>query len=174
MSDFRETERGKARITDSSDAETFLIDEIGESERLLPPGTLILDQYRVIECIGSGGMGYVYKCEEITVGRVVAVKMLQINASADSLRRFQTEGKAIAKLEHPNTVKLFSFQITPERVPILVLEYVSGISLSELLSRDGALGLQRALKLAGQICDALSAAHRVGVIHRDLKPSNIM
>jgi choice-of-anchor C domain-containing protein len=140
----------------------------------LQPGDLIAGTYKILEFIGSGGMSDVYKCEDLSIGRIVAVKTLQTGYSADSLRRFQTEGKAIAKLEHPNILKLYGLQVTSESLPVLVMEYVPGCTLASLLSRKEGLPVQRALRIASQIAEGLIAAEEEGIVHRDLKPSNIM
>lgn len=147
---------------------------LGSVPDRLQPGDLLGNSFKVISFIGAGGMSNVYKCEDLSLGRIVAVKTLQAEHSADTLRRFQTEGKAIAKLEHPNILKLHGLQVTPEGLPILVMEFVPGSTLDTLLSEKGAIPTQRSLRIAAQIGEALKAAEKEGVIHRDLKPSNIM
>ena len=140
----------------------------------LQPGDIIADWYKVVAFIGSGGMSNVYKCEDLSLNRIIAVKTLQSGGGSDSVRRFQTEGRAIAKLEHPNIVKLYGLVLTRESLPLLLMEFVSGVTLAKLLQNNKALPVQRALRIAGQIIEALEAAEKEGVIHRDLKPSNIM
>ncbi len=140
----------------------------------LQPGDMIADWYRVLAFIGCGGMSNVYKCEDLSLNRIIAVKTLQAGVGADSTRRFQTEGKAIARLEHPNIVKLYGLILTRESLPVLLMEFVPGVTLAKLLENKKALPVHRALRIAGQIIEALKAAEKEGIVHRDLKPSNIM
>jgi serine/threonine-protein kinase len=86
---------------------------------------MIGDTFKVLSFIGAGGMSNVYKCEDLSIGRIIAVKTLQAGFSKEALRRFQTEGKAIAKLEHPNVLKLYGLQVLPDGLPILVMEFVT-------------------------------------------------
>jgi choice-of-anchor C domain-containing protein len=140
----------------------------------LRPGTIIANNFKVLSFIGAGGMSDVYKCEDLSIGRIIAVKTLQAGFSQDALRRFQTEGKAIAKLEHPNILKLYGLQITPDGLPILLMEFVPGITLARLLEGKQAFTVQRSMRIGGQIGEALKSAENEGIVHRDLKPSNIM
>ena len=141
---------------------------------LVQPGNYIADNLRVIGFLGSGGMSDVYKCHDETLSRDVAVKTLRAGYSEETLRRLQIEGRAVAGLEHPNIVRLYGLRIGANSVPILVMEFVDGVSLSSLLEKEGALGVKRSMKIALQITEGLKAAQKQHVIHRDLKPSNIM
>jgi serine/threonine protein kinase len=141
---------------------------------LLQPGEFVADHLRVISFLGSGGMSHVYKCQDDLLSRIVAVKTLRAGFSDDSLRRLQTEGKAIATLDHPNIVKLYGLRVGGDAVPVLTMEFVDGISLASLLEKEGALSVSRSLRIALQIAEALTSAQRKGIIHRDLKPANIM
>jgi serine/threonine protein kinase len=161
-------DRTRKSATFSEPAQVF------ERQAQLSPGTVINNTYKVLSFIGAGGMSDVYKCEDLSIGRIVAVKTLQAGFSQDALRRFQTEGKAIAKLEHPNILRLYGLQSTPGGLPILIMEFVPGVTLARLLERREAFPVQRALRLGSQIGEALKAAEKEGIIHRDLKPSNIM
>jgi len=138
-------------------------------------GTLLENQYEVVRRIGTGGMGSVYKCMDKMTGRLVAVKILKQEHAANNkiMQRFQREAQAIASLEHPNLVKLYSFHLN-DSMPLLIMEYVDGKPLDLLLQNNGAMSIERSVKLAIQICDALTYVHKSGVIHRDLKPSNII
>jgi serine/threonine protein kinase len=144
------------------------------SERL-DAGTWIAGQFQIIDLIGVGGMGAVYKCMDRMTNRLVAAKVLRRDLAVDSkaVQRFQREAQAIAALEHQNIVKLYNFQSDGE-APMLIMEYVEGSPLNKLLEEQGSLKLTRALDIASQICDALNYAHKAGIIHRDLKPSNII
>lgn len=119
-------------------------------------------------------MSHVYKCEDMSLARIVAVKTLRAGFSDESLRRLQTEGKAIAALDHPNIVKLHGLRVGADSVPVLTMEFVDGISLATLLEKEGALSVSRSLRIALQLAEGLTAAQRKGIIHRDLKPANIM
>jgi serine/threonine protein kinase len=142
----------------------------------LVSGTLIVGQYEVIQTLGAGGMGCVYKCLDQATNRVVAIKLLPADRTGDSssTQRFQREAQAIAKLEHPNLVRLLSFSTIDDGTPYLIMEYVDGVSLEQILKEKGTLSNARAIRIASLICDALGYAHSQGVIHRDLKPSNII
>jgi serine/threonine protein kinase len=146
----------------------------GGNNSLLASGDLVAENLRVISFLGSGGMSHVYKCQDLLLSRIIAVKTLRAGFSEESLRRFQTEGRAIARLEHPNIVKLYGLALGADSLPILTMEFVDGISLASLLQKEGALSVSRSLRIALQIAEGLAAAQREGIIHRDLKPANIM
>jgi serine/threonine-protein kinase len=137
----------------------------------LQPGAT-LAHYEVVALIGKGGMGEVYRARDTKLGRDVAIKVLpdEFAGSPDRLARFQREATVLASLNHPNIGAIYGLEESGS-VRFLVLELVPGETLDERLSRP--LPLAEALELAGQIADALSAAHDRGVIHRDLKPANI-
>jgi serine/threonine protein kinase len=143
---------------------------------VLPEGTIIAGQYKVLSLLGSGGMSQVYRCQDLSLDRQVAVKLLLLHTSINSqaVLRFQREGKAIAMLNHENIVKVYALQVFNDQQPVMVMEVVNGISLADLVEGGKQLPLPRVLKFVSQICDALTHAHSLGVIHRDLKPSNIM
>ena len=129
--------------------------------------------YTILELLGSGGMGEVYRARDRQLERDVAIKILPplfIN-DADRLARFEREAKILAALNHPNIGAIYGLERV-EGVPALVLELVEGPTLAERVSRR-ALAVKEAAGIATQIADALEAAHRQGIIHRDLKPSNI-
>jgi tRNA A-37 threonylcarbamoyl transferase component Bud32 len=132
-------------------------------------------QYEVLSVLGSGGMSDVYTCEDKVLKRTVAVKVMRATGvtNAQLLRRFQTEGKAIAKIRHDNIIDIYGLH-TDGGIPFLVMEYLSGEPLSKLIAHEKQLTVQRTLNIAAQICDGLASAHQQGVIHRDLKPSNII
>ena len=128
----------------------------------------------IVEMIGQGGMGVVYKAVQTNLGRTVALKVLspQLSSDPEFVERFTREAKALAQLNHPNIVAIYDSGIH-DRVPFLVMEYVKGQSLRQLLETK-ALTAARALELVPQICDALYYAHAKGVVHRDIKPENIL
>ncbi len=137
------------------------------------PGMELL-HYRLIEKIGEGGMGVVWKAVDTTLDREVAIKILpeQFAADPERLARFEREAKLLASLNHPNIAAVYGLH-EAEGVRFLAMELVSGEDLSVRLQR-GPLEKDRALEIAGQICEALEAAHDAGVIHRDLKPANVV
>ncbi len=139
-------------------------------------GTRLADRYEIISVIGHGGMGVVYKARHELIDRVVAIKMLkpQLIMDAASAQRFQQEAKAASRLSHPNVITLFDFGLTPTGQPYLVMDFLQGSSLSELIKRERQLSVDRFVSICSQVCDALDHAHRNGIIHRDLKPGNIM
>lgn len=138
-------------------------------------GTVISGQYCVEAKLGDGGMGTVYRCRDLVLGRVVALKFLHPHLVMTNkwLMRFQQEAKAIGRLEHPNIIKINHFA-SDEDCPFLVMDYIKGEPLSDLLTKNGAMDSTRALKILSQVADALAHAHKNNVIHRDLKPSNIV
>jgi serine/threonine protein kinase len=138
-------------------------------------GSEVDGRYRVIELIGEGGMGKVYLAEHIEIGKRVALKVLHPSYSRmpDLVERFRREARAASKIGHPNIVDVTDSGTTADGSVYFVMEYLEGVELGSVIEREGALDVARALKITGQICRALSAAHREGIIHRDLKPENI-
>jgi serine/threonine protein kinase len=138
-------------------------------------GTEINDRYRVFELIGEGGMGKVYLAEHVEIGKRVALKVLHPSYSRmpDLVERFRREARAASKIGHPNIVDVTDSGTTADGSVYFVMEYLEGVELGSVIEREGALDVARALKITGQICRALAAAHREGIIHRDLKPENI-
>ena len=132
-----------------------------------------LGHYRILEQIGAGGMGVVYRARDQRLDRDVALKLLPPGALADEAarRRFRHEALALSRLNHPNIETVHDFD-TQEGVDFLVLEHVPGISLDERLAA-GAVKPGELLKLGIQLTQGLEAAHRHGVVHRDLKPANL-
>jgi serine/threonine protein kinase/TolA-binding protein len=133
-----------------------------------------LSHYRIDAKLGEGGMGEVYAAEDINLGRRVALKVLpeQMEEKSDRISRFRREAKAVAALNHPNIVTLYSVEEADGRT-FLTMELVQGEPLTNLV-RPGGLPLERFLEIAFQLADALIAAHERGITHRDLKPANVM
>ncbi|HEY9869340.1 MAG TPA: protein kinase [Candidatus Obscuribacterales bacterium] len=160
----------------STQAESTLSGASGLVFRDTLVGTKLADRYQIISVIGHGGMGVVYKARHELMDRIVAIKMLkpQLIMDAQSAQRFQQEAKAASRLSHPNVITLFDFGMTATGQPYLVMDYLPGTSLADLIKQEGRVGVERFLRICAQVCDALDHAHRHGIIHRDLKPGNIM
>ncbi|HEY9868062.1 MAG TPA: serine/threonine-protein kinase [Candidatus Obscuribacterales bacterium] len=139
-------------------------------------GTRLSDRYEIQSVLGRGGMGVVYKARHEHLDRVVAIKMLHrhLVSDAEALKRFHREAKAVSRVKHPHSVRLYDFGISTSGQPYIVMDYIEGISLKRVLKQEGPLSLERAGHIFGQVVEALSCAHSEGVIHRDLKPENIM
>lgn len=139
-------------------------------------GTTIDGRYQVHSLLARGGMGKVYLAEQLNLGRVVALKLLGAAAvheeASAAVRRFLAEASTLAKLTHPNTVRIFDYGVH-KGCPWLVMEYVEGHSLKAAL-REGPMAPKQVVQIGIQIAQALQEAHRHDVIHRDLKPSNIL
>ena len=138
----------------------------------LAPGAR-LGVYEVVSLLGAGGMGEVYRARDTRLKRDVAVKTLPAHSLADPerLARFQREAELLATLNHPNIAAIYGFEETGGTQAI-VMELVEGPTLAERIAQ-GPLSITEALEIAGQIAEALEAAHERGVIHRDLKPANL-
>jgi serine/threonine protein kinase len=138
-------------------------------------GSRLLDRYELGEQLGSGGMGRVFKARQLATGRLVAVKLMsEAFASADAIKRFEHEMKAISRLFHPNLVALVDFGYDDRQCPVLVQEFIPGSSLESILRERKHLSAQEIIDIFCKICQGLSHVHEKGLVHRDLKPSNIM
>jgi serine/threonine protein kinase len=130
--------------------------------------------YEILELIGAGGMGEVYRARDTRLGREVAIKILPavFKDDPDRLARFEREARALASLNHSNIATLFGIE-QADGVPAIVMELVGGETLEQRLRAGGAMSMSETLAIARQIADALDAAHQRGIVHRDLKPANI-
>jgi len=139
-------------------------------------GATIAGKYRLVRTLGQGGMGTVYKAENVVIGKVVAIKLLHGSLQEDdiAMQRFQREARSMVAISHSNIVEVIDMGRDANGSPYLVMEYVRGSSLRSLIATHGPLPVQRTVRIAGQILDALAATHRRGIIHRDLKPENIL
>jgi serine/threonine protein kinase len=128
----------------------------------------------ILELLGAGGMGVVYKARQIRLERIVALKVLspQLSRDPEFVARFNREAKVMAALSHPGIVQIFDFGQEAD-LCFLVMEYIDGLSLRQLM-KDRKLAPEEALKIVPRICEALEYAHSKGVIHRDIKPENIL
>jgi len=137
---------------------------------------LKIGRYQVIDQLGQGGMGIVVKASHQELDKLVAIKVLNSNLLVDetSLRRFEIEAKAGSQLSHPSLVSIFDYGVTDDGSPYLVMEYIEGRSLQEILAEAGKLSGPMLVKVFEQIAKALQYIHKRGVVHRDIKASNIM
>ncbi|MBS1990441.1 MAG: serine/threonine protein kinase [Cyanobacteria bacterium SZAS LIN-3] len=141
----------------------------------LSPGTVIGGTYRIVKRIGQGGMGEVYLAEHDGLKKNFALKVIPADQVTEiGWLRFQTEAKSVAKLNHPNLVKVSDLGMHEGCLPFYAMEYVEGKSMADLLQTQGPMPLKTALSIFDQICDGLDYSHRNGIIHRDVKPANIM
>ena len=139
------------------------------------PGRLLASRYRIIALLGKGGMGEVYRADDLTLGQAVALKFLPDEAAKDEglLERFRNEVRIARRVSHPNVCRVYDVGEVDGHT-FFTMEYVDGEDLASLLRRIGRLPPDKALDIARQLCAGLSAAHTKGVLHRDLKPANIM
>lgn len=140
----------------------------------LRTGALIANKYEIERVIGCGGMGTVYRCLQVEFGRAVAIKLLHAGAIDDKqYARFEREAAVMNTLMHRNIVTFYAFGMHAG-APYIVTEFLPGQTLEKVLFENGPMDVKCAVKLATQICSALSCAHSNGIIHRDLKPSNLI
>lgn len=145
------------------------------SEGRFLPGVVLAERYRIIAVLGRGGMGEVYRADDLTLAQPVALKFLPENTASDeaTLARFRNEVRTARRVSHPNVCRVYDVGEV-EGLTFLSMEYVDGEDLASLLRRIGRLAGDKALEIARQLCAGIAAAHREGVLHRDLKPANVM
>jgi eukaryotic-like serine/threonine-protein kinase len=139
-------------------------------------GEILADRYRLVARVAGGGMGEVYRGRDLLLARPVAVKVLQpwLARDDDLVERFRDEACTAARLSHPNIVTVFDWGHTVEGTHYMVMEYLPGTDLRDLLVAHGALEPLQAAEIMASVCDALAAAHDHGLLHRDIKPENIL
>src|SRR3569833_2951231 len=133
-------------------------------------------RYRVVQKLGQGGMGAVYRGAQLGLGREVAIKVISAHlvTEPDVVKRFLREAKLASRHSHPNAVAVLDFNQTQDGLFYLVMELVSGRTLDKVFEEEHALRAERIIRIGSQVCDALEGAHALQIVHRDLKPSNIM
>ncbi|HVG35114.1 MAG TPA: serine/threonine-protein kinase [Pyrinomonadaceae bacterium] len=139
-------------------------------------GQTLADKYRVEELISQGGMGTVYRGTHILMDKTVAIKVLNPSLAADDVivQRFSREARAASRISHPHALNVTDFGESQNGVVFLIMEYLRGKTLKEVVQGEGRLALPRVTEIIRQVCGALDAAHAEGVVHRDLKSDNIM
>lgn len=139
-------------------------------------GRVLDGKYEIIKAIGGGASGQVYKARHRMMNTVVAVKVLaaQLSMQPELVRRFEREARAASVLRHPNVLIVHDLGMTEESQPYMVMEFLNGYSLAELLEQNGKLSVDDSLEIVAQICRGIGKAHEEGLVHRDLKPGNIM
>src|SRR5215472_14351206 len=132
-------------------------------------------QFQILQKIGSGGMGAVYRALQPEMNRMVAIKILhpKLANRKDLVSRFRREARAMSQLTHPNTVKVFLYGELDDGSLYIVMEFLEGKNLNQTVRAEGPFPVERALPVLIQVCGALDEAHKAGIIHRDLKPENI-
>ncbi|HTS03588.1 MAG TPA: serine/threonine-protein kinase, partial [Thermoanaerobaculia bacterium] len=140
-----------------------------------PPGAMLGERYRIVGLLGKGGMGEVYRADDLKLGQAVALKFIPKAVSGDEsmLARFHAEVRLARQVSHPNVCRIYDIGEVEGR-HFLSMEYVDGEDLASLLKRIGHLPVDKTVDIARQLCAGLHAAHEKGVLHRDLKPANVM
>ena len=138
-------------------------------------GKEVAGQFRIVEKIGKGGMGAVYKAEQPDMNRHVAIKILHSRylTRSDLVSRFRREARAMSQLSHPNTARVFLYGQLDDGACYFVMEHLVGQNLAQIVRAEGAMNPKRAMRIMTQVCGALEEAHQAGIVHRDLKPENI-
>jgi serine/threonine protein kinase len=140
------------------------------------PGITIRDKYLILDKVGEGGMGTVYRARHLAFNEIRALKIVHSSLVEDRgfIKRFKTEAIIARRLQHPNAVRIDDLDSTEDGRPFIVMEMVEGSNLKTLITQLGVLPINRALGIAIQTADALAAAHKLGIVHRDVKPDNIL
>ncbi|UCC41575.1 MAG: protein kinase [Candidatus Aminicenantes bacterium] len=140
-----------------------------------PRGSTFADRYKIIEKLGQGGMGAVYRVEDTNIGQDIAVKFIKSDIASDkkTIERFRNELKTTRMISHRNVCRMFDLAET-EGIFYITMEYVSGEDLKSFIRRSGKLDIPKAISIAKEVCEGLAEAHRLGTVHRDLKSNNIM
>lgn len=136
-------------------------------------GRLVAERLEIISLLGKGGMSAVYKAKHLLLNRIVAVKIIQ-KMDSNAVLRFKQEAKAASSLSHPNIAAVREFGVDEEGNPYLVMDFVDGLTLQQLIKKNGRLSTERTTSIVSQICSGLEHAHSLNIVHRDLKPANII
>ena len=145
-----------------------------EAQSALGPGAVIRGKYKILEELGRGGMGVVYRARHMVWNEDKAIKVLLNTETPELAKAFLGEAMVLRRLQHPNIVRVEDVDRTEDNLSFVVMEFIEGESLRARMERVGAMAPRDALQVAAQVCAALTAAHEIGVIHRDIKPQNIL
>ncbi|MFA6208274.1 MAG: serine/threonine-protein kinase [Candidatus Obscuribacterales bacterium] len=139
-------------------------------------GAILADRYEIICEVGRGALGVVYKARHLVMEKTVAVKVLfgEVQKDETNFLRFQREAQAASSMSHPNIVVVYDFGISQNQTPFLVMDFVEGTNLKDVLQRHGKLPIERAVAIFLQMASALEHAHSKGILHRDIKPENVV
>lgn len=139
-------------------------------------GRTLAGRYEILEKLGQGGMGAVYKGRHVKMNRVTAIKVLsnELASNAEFTTRFEREAEMASTISHPNAVAIYDFGEAENGIVYLAMEFLQGESLASIMKREGSLACERVLSIVEQAAAALEAAHQLGIVHRDFKPDNIM
>src|SRR5579864_1955056 len=138
-------------------------------------GTLVRGKYRILGKLGEGGMAAVYKALHVRFDELRALKVISADLSNDPsfIKRLQQEAVVTRKLQHPNAVRVEDIDEAEDGRPFIVMEYIEGRSLKEVIQAEAPMAAERVCSIIAQVAKALDAAHRLGIVHRDIKPANI-
>ncbi len=168
---------GASTHTERLDDKTAQVDS-GRADNQRDPliGRILAGRFRILEKIGQGGMGIVYKGEHISIKRLTAIKILALDLATNQefVARFRREAEMASNINHPNAVGIYDFGEAEDGLVYLAMEYLDGEPLSEILRQEGPLPIARVVSIIYQAAEALDAAHQMGIIHRDFKPDNVM
>ncbi len=139
-------------------------------------GTRLADRYEVLQVVGRGGMGVVYKVRHELMDRFMAVKMLHSHlvSEPEAVKRFHREAKTVSQVKHHHIITLYDFGMSSQRQPYIVMDYLEGTSLKNIIKEEGMVPFERSDHIFQQVIDGLATAHEMDLVHRDLKPENIM
>ncbi len=172
---------GRATLIDDGDVESRIeaavsaVDGPGDSGVDPLIGRVINGRFEVISRLGAGGMGIVYRARQVGMDRIVAIKTLLKDRATDDkvVQRFKNEARAVSRLNHPNTIRIYDFGQMEDGTLYFAMELLEGRSLDRAIRQDGPFAARRTLHVMAQMADSLAEAHSKGIVHRDLKPENV-
>jgi serine/threonine protein kinase len=160
------------------ESDSTCTDQVGAPEGFPLPslGAVVDERYRITRCIGTGGMGAVFEAEQLSVGRRCALKFLraELAGASRSTARFLRESRLLGKLEHEHLTAVLDAGTYLGKSPYLVMEYLEGRTLRQVLAAEGSLSVEATLDIMLQVCRGMAYVHAQGIVHRDLKPANLM
>ena len=167
-------EAGEPKLDEAETTVSLGSSDSGRISAVFAAGTVLDNRYKILEKLGSGGMGTVFKAQHLIFNDVVALKVASNSLDEVGAQRFQREAVTSKLLDHEYIVKVSDFGLVDGDTPFFVMQHVEGKSLSEIIKQNDLLKPDYALEIFSQVCSALAHAHDKGVVHRDLEPSNII